>query len=233
VSAICFAAGLGPFIRPVLLGFGLLSLLISAAFIVGQRDIRRLLAYSSVEHMGLLVLGLGLGGVGAYGAVLHSLNNGLAKGSLFLAVGNVVLSSGSSMASDVRGVLRTLPGTGVLLVVGLFAVTGSPPFGMFISEFSILSGAFGEHHPWIGVLTLLLLVVIFVGIAAMILEMAYGVPADGGQVGGGPTAPGKRSGLVLGPAVLALLVLMLGVYIPPPLAAALRSAAESLGGRAP
>ena len=83
IASICFAAGQGGFIRPPLIGFGLFSLIVAAAFIIGQGDIKRLLAYSSVEHMGLLMLGLGLGGVGAYGAVLHALNNGLAKGMLF------------------------------------------------------------------------------------------------------------------------------------------------------
>jgi hydrogenase-4 component F len=235
VSAICFAAGLGPFIRPVLIGFGLFSLLIAAAFIVGQRDVRRLLAYSSVEHMGLLVLGLGLGGVGAYGAVLHSLNNGLAKGLTFLAVGNVVLAFGTSTASDIRGLHRLLPRTGVLLIVGLFAITGAPPFGLFISELTILSAAFGEHHPWVAVTMILLLVVIFVGIAAMILEMVYGVAAehDDSRSGHRPKVGAEQKWLVVAPAVFACFVLMLGIYIPPPLADALARAAVELGGRAP
>ena len=234
VTAICFAAGLDTFVRPVLVGFGVLSLAIAAAFIVGQRDVRRLLAYSSVEHMGLLVLGLGLGGVGAYGAVLHTLNNGLAKGLMFLAVGNVVLATGTSTASEIRGLLRTLPATGVLLIVGLFAVTGSPPFGMFISEFTILGAAFSTGHAWVAGATILFLVIIFVGIATMILELAYGPPpgtttANGSSVERG----GERTWLVVAPAGLAALVLMLGVFIPAPLANALARAAAVLGGHAP
>jgi hydrogenase-4 component F len=233
VSAICFAAGLGSFIRPVLIAFGLVSLLIAAAFIVGQRDIKRLLAYSSVEHMGLLVLGLGLGGVGAYGAVLHSLNNGLAKGLTFLAVGNVVLAMGTSTASQIRGIGRTMPVTATLLVVGLFAITGAPPFGLFLSEFTILSGAFSEGHPWVAVTTIVLLVIIFVGIAGMVLEMVYGPPpiaSTEGQVVAGVV---ERRWLVVAPAVFASVVLMLGLYIPPPLARALARAAVVLGGHAP
>lgn len=236
VSAICFAAGLGDFIRPVLIAFGLFSLLIAAAFIVGQRDVRRLLAYSSVEHMGLLVLGLGLGGVGTYGAVLHSLNNGLAKGLTFLAVGNVVLAFGTSSASDIRGLHRRLPGTAVLLMVGLFAITGAPPFGLFISEFTILSAAFGEHHPWVAVAAMLLLAVIFVGIAVMILEMVYGVTEENGPsgpIGEASVAGVERRWLIVAPAAFACIVLVLGVYIPPPLADALARAAAALGGRAP
>ena len=232
VTTICFAAGLDPFVRPVLLAFGLTSLLIAAAFIVGQGDVRRLLAYSSVEHMGILVLALGLGGVGAYGAVLHTVNNGLVKGLMFLAVGNVVLAKGTSAAKEIRGVLQTLPFTGVLLIVGLFAVTGSPPFGLFISEFTILSAAFSSHHTWVAVVAIVLLVVIFVGIAAMILELAYGTPepsAGGRSLRDG----GEHTPLLVAPAALAALVLMLGVYIPPPLADALARAASALGGHAP
>jgi hydrogenase-4 component F len=229
VVTICFAAGADAFVRPALLAFGLFSLVIAAAFIIGQGDIKRLLAYSSVEHMGLLVIGLGLGGTGAYGAVLHALNNGLAKAMVFLAVGNVVLVMGTSSADGIRGVLRRLPVSGVLLVVGLFAVTGSPPFGMFLSEFTILNAAIGEHHPWVAAAVVVLLAVIFVGIAAMILEMVLGAPAP--RAGGGPRE--ERMGLVIAPAVLALLVLGLGLYLPGPLAAALAEAAAALGGQAP
>ena len=233
VTAICFAAGQGAFVRPVLIGLGLTSLVIAAAFIVGQADVRRLLAYSSVEHMGLLVLGVGLGGAGAYGAVLHTLNNGLAKGLMFLAVGNVVLATGTSVASEIRGLLRTLPATGALLIVGLFAVTGSPPFGLFISEYTILSAAFSDHHQWVAASTILLLVVIFVGIAGMILELAYGEPAAPAPGGTPSAASRERSSLVLAPAVLALIVLVLGVYIPAPVADVLGRAAAALGGHAP
>lgn len=230
VVTICFAAQADAFVRPALLGFGLFSLVIAAAFIIGQGDIKRLLAYSSVEHMGLLVIGLGLGGTGAYGAVLHAVNNGLAKAMVFLAVGNVVLATGTSTAAGIRGMLRRLPVSGVLLVVGLFAVTGSPPFGMFLSEFTILSAAIGEHHPWVAAAVVVLLAVIFVGIAAMILEMVLGPP---GVRAGATGAREERMGLVLAPAVLALLVLGLGLYLPGPFAAALAEAAAALGGRAP
>jgi hydrogenase-4 component F len=229
VASICFAAGQGNFIRPALIGFGVFSLAIAAAFIIGQGDIKRLLAYSSVEHMGLLTLGLGLGGVGAYGAVLHALNNGLAKAMIFLAVGNVVLVTGTSTADDIRGLLRRIPASGILLVVGLFAVTGSPPFGMFISEFTIIGAAIGEHHPWVAAVVVGLLAIIFVGIASMILEMVY-APADAKA----PSARVEERGrLVVAPAALAILVLLLGIYLPRPLTGALSSAATVLGGHAP
>lgn len=229
VVSVCFAAGQEGFVRPPLIGFGLISLVVATAFIIGQADIKRLLGYSSIEHMGLLVLALGLGGVGAYGAVLHALNNGIAKAMVFLAVGNVVLATGTSTADRIRGLLRRMPVSGVLLVIGLFAVTGSPPFGMFISEFTIISAAIAAY-PWIAAVVIVLLSIIFVGIAAMILEMVYGSHESG-------EAPSDRGGdrpwLVVAPSVLAVLVLALGIYLPPPLADALASAARSLGGTTP
>ena len=227
VTEIAMAAGMAPFIQPVLLGFGLLSLAVAAAFVIGQRDLKRLLAYSSVEHMGLLVLGLGLGGVGAYGTVLHLVNNGLSKAWLFLVTGNVVLAMGTSSAARVRGLVRALPVSGVLLVLGLFAVTGSPPFGLFISEFTILRAAVAGGHPWIAAVVLLLLAIIFVGMAALILEMALGEPES-------PVPPQRESAwLLAGPIALAAAVLMLGVYIPAPLQHVLVQAAVALGGRTP
>jgi hydrogenase-4 component F len=227
VVEVTTAAGLAGFVQPLLIGFGLLSLLVAAVFMVAQNDIKRLLAYSSVEHMGLLVLGLGVSGVGAYGTVLHVLNNGLAKGLLFLAVGNVVLATGSSHAPSIRGILRSRSITGGLLITGLFAVTGSPPFGLFLSEFTILSGAVRGGHPWVAGTMLVLLAVIFIGMATVILEVAYGEPD--------PAVPKKRESgwLVVGPLALAVGVLLLGLYLPVPLRDVLAQAATSLGGRAP
>lgn len=227
ITQVTMAAGLGPFVQPVLIGFGLLSLVVAATFIIGQGDLKRLLAYSSVEHMGLLVLGLGFGGIGAYGSVLHVLNNGLSKGWMFLVAGNIVLATGSSATAGNQGLLRRVPVSGALLVLGLFAVTGSPPFGLFLSEFTLLRAAIGSGHPWIAATMLLLLAVIFIGMAKLILEMALGVPAV-------ESAPVRENRwLLVGPVALAALVLMLGLYIPASLQGVLVRAAASLGGMAP
>jgi hydrogenase-4 component F len=233
VTSICFAAGQDAFVRPVLVGFGMVSLVIAAAFIIGQRDIRRLLAYSSVEHMGLLVLGLGLGGAGVYGAVLHAVNNGLVKGLLFLAVGNIVLARRTSVADELHGVTRSLPVTGVLLLIGLFAVTGSPPFGMFVSEYTIVRSIFDAQHTWLAGAVIVLLAVIFVGLAAMFLELAFAPPATDGTPMGPAAEQSEPAALLAAPILLGVAVLMLGVYIPPPLASALARAAQLLGGHAP
>jgi hydrogenase-4 component F len=227
IAQVMSAAGQTAFMRPLLLAFGLFSLVVAAAFMIGQTDLKRLLAYSSVEHMGLLVLGLGLGGTGAYGTVLHVLNNGLTKGLMFLTVGNIVLVSGTSHMPSMRGMLRRAPASGVLLLAGLFAVTGSPPFGPFVSEFTILGAAIGQGHPWIGAAMVLLLAVIFVGMARPILDLLYGEPA---ATGADPRAGGLR---LAGPVVLTLLVLVLGVYLPLHLRDVLARATVSLGGAVP
>jgi hydrogenase-4 component F len=227
ITQVTMAAGLASFIQPLLQGFGLLSLLVAAGFTIGQLDLKRLLAYSSVEHMGLLVLGLGLGGPGAYGSVLHTLNNGLAKGMMFLAVSNVAIGAGSTQAGVAKGLLRRLPISGILLLVGLFAVTGSPPFGLFISEFILLRAAIGGGHPWIAVSMVVLLAVVFVGMARPILRMLL-EPADT------PEPPVRERFLfVVGPIILTVLVLLLGIYLPGPLQRVLGEAARSLGGTLP
>jgi hydrogenase-4 component F len=199
------------------------SLVVAAAFMIGQGDLTRLLAYSSVEHMGLLVLGLGLGGVGPYGTVLHLVSNALTKGVVFLAVGNVVLATGSASADQAKGILRRLPVSGVLLLLGLFAVTGSPPFGLFLSEFTILNAAIAQGHPWIALAVVVLLAIIFVGMASVILEVVY-APAE-------HPAPVARESLMLvgGPVLLLAAVLVLGVYVPPPLHRVIAAAAQGLG----
>ncbi len=227
VVEIMAAAGQAPFMRPPLLALGITSLVVSAAFVIGQTDLKRLLAYSSVEHMGILVLALAIGGAGSYGAVLHLVNNGLIKGVMFLAVGNVVLFYGTSEAASVRGVLRRAPWSGFLLIVGLFAVTGSPPFGLFVSEFTIVGAAIRGGDVWLAVAMMILFAIIFLGMAKMILDVAYGEPIEAAE-------PARESvSLIGGPLVLAALVLGLGLYLPAPLRAFLAQAARALGGSAP
>ena len=225
IMQVAVAADIATFVQPLLLGFGLFSLVVAAAFLVGQTDLKRLLAYSSVEHMGLLAVGLGLGGVGAYGAVLHMINNAFVKGLLFLAVGNVLMTAGDGTPPGVSGVLHRAPLSGFLLLIGLFAVTGSPPFGPFLSEFAILSAAFHGGHYWIAAAVLTLLAVIFVSLGARVLGAVYGAAA--------PTGTRESAWLAAGPAFLALVVLGLGVFIPRPLFHALAAAAGTLGGWAP
>jgi hydrogenase-4 component F len=138
---ICAAAGEGPFARELMVGIGLLSMAVAGVFMARQRDYKRMLAYSSVEHMGILVFGIGIGGLAAFGSLLHLVNNALTKGVMFMAAANIHRAYGSKSIDDVRGALRRVPVSGALFLAGFFAVTGSPPFGPFLSEFTILRGA--------------------------------------------------------------------------------------------
>ncbi|MBI4597424.1 MAG: hydrogenase [Candidatus Omnitrophica bacterium] len=225
---VCVAAGLGAFVQELLVVFGVFSLVVAAVFIVGQSDYKRLLAYSSIEHMGILSLGVGLGGAGAYGAMLHAVNHSLTKALLFFVAGNILLAHGTKLAADVRGLLRRLPVSGALLLGGFFAITGAPPFGLFLSEFTILNAAVSQGRMVVAALYLILLAVVFLGMGAIILPMAQGQPAD--MATGSPHA-GRESGLLVGvPLALLIAVLVLGLYVPPSVNAALSHAAQLVGG---
>jgi len=189
-----------------------------------QKDYKRMLAYSSVEHMGILVLGIGIGGAALFGSMLHMLNNGLAKGVLFLSVANIHRAFGSKSTDDVRGALRRTPFSAALFLAGFFAITGSPPFGPFLSEFTILNAAISSGQFVVGGLFLLMLIIVFIGMGATVLAVVQGEPAPA------PARPFARERLltVAPVAFLLALVLMLGVYIPLPLDTLLRAAAASL-----
>jgi hydrogenase-4 component F len=224
---VCVAAGLAAFSANLLLVFGLLSMAVAAVFIVGQVDFKRMLAYSSVEHMGILALGVGLGGAGAFGSALHAVNHSLAKASLFLVAGNILTVYGTKSVGQVRGLGHKLPFSGVLWVSGFLAITGSPPFGPFLSELTILKAALDQGRGFVAVSYLALLSVIFIGMANLFLPMVQGRATD-------PSERGERNEALwatLPPAALGALVLVLGVYIPPAMTDVLHEAARSLGGQ--
>jgi hydrogenase-4 component F len=219
---VCTAAGLGDFTRELLVGFGLVSMAVAAVFIVGQSDFKRMLAYSSVEHVGILSLGIGLGGVGVFGALLHAVNHSLTKAMLFLVAGNILGAYHTKSTTEVRGVLRVLPVSGVLWVAGLFAITGSPPFGPFLSEFIILKASLDQGRTVVAIIYLALLAVIFIGMVTIALRMAQGAA----------TKEPQREPLiaVLPPMLLGVGVLVLGIYIPPVISELLHQTARALGG---
>src|SRR3972149_5814174 len=127
----------------LLIIFGLLSLGIAVPFIILQEDYKRLLAYSSVEHMGIVALGIGFGGVfGIFGAILHMFNHAMTKSLMFFGAGNILLKHDTKEIFNVSGVVKTMPATGAMFVVGALAITGSPPFFIFITEFNKLSAGF-------------------------------------------------------------------------------------------
>ncbi len=219
---ICAAAGEAAFARQMMIAIGLVSMAVAGVFMARQRDYKRMLAYSSVEHMGILVLGVGIGGAGVFGALLHLVNNGLTKGVLFLSAGNLHRAYGSKLTDDVRGALKRLPISAALFLAGFFAITGSPPFGPFLSEFTILRAALQNGRYLVAAAFLVMLVIIFMGMGSTVLAVVQGEPP--------PPLPRARpyrdTFLTVAPIVAFLgLVLMLGVFIPPPLAALLRDAA--------
>ncbi len=226
IYQICRAGPEAEFAREIMISMGLLSMAVAAVFMVRQRDFKRMLAYSSIEHMGILVLGVGIGGLAAYGALLHLINNGLTKGVLFLSAGNIHRAYGSKLTDDVRGALRRVPLSGSLFLVGFLAITGSPPFGPFVSELTILSAAIERNHFLVGGLFLLFLGVIFIGMGATVLTVVLGNPPEHVK----PTT--FHDNLSTGGPILLFvaLVLLLGLYIPAPLETLLREAAAQLEG---
>jgi hydrogenase-4 component F len=225
---ITHAAGDAAFAREIMIFMGLLSMGFAAVFMVRQRDFKRMLAYSSVEHMGILVLGVGVGGLATFGALLHLINNALTKGVLFLSAGNIHRAYGSKYADEVTGAIRRLPLSGSLFLAGFLAITGSPPGGPFLSEFTIVNGAFSGGHVGVGALFLLLMGIIFIGMGATVLRVVQGEPPPGAA------ETTFHDSFQTGAPILACmaLVVLLGVYIPPPLDRLLRDAVSFLeGGR--
>src|SRR5207302_6339912 len=178
---ICWASSEAAFAREVMIFMGLLSMAFAAVFMVRQRDFKRMLAYSSVEHMGILVLGIGIGGLAIYGALLHLINNGMTKGVLFLSAGNIHRAYGSKVTDDVRGALQRVPLSGALFLAGFLAITGAPPFGPFISDFTIVNAALGSGQYFEGAMFLLLLGIVFVGMGATVLAVVQGTAPPVGQ----------------------------------------------------
>lgn len=217
---ILHAAGLADFAEKLLGLFGLISLFVAAVFITGQRDYKRLLAYSSVEHMGIMAFGIGVGA--RFGTLLHAVNHSMAKGLLFLAAGQILLSYRTKDSSEVRGLLKTVPETGLLFLLGGLAIVGLPPFSPFISEFLILREGIAQGY-WTGAfLYLLFLGVIFVSMSRIVLGMVQGEPKEfSGE---------KPSYWMIAPtALLGVGLLVFGVYLPAPFVSFLQDAVHLLG----
>ncbi|WP_041970072.1 proton-conducting transporter membrane subunit [Geobacter sp. OR-1] len=212
------------FFQKALIGMGLLSMAIAAIFMARQADFKRMLAYSSVEHVGILAIGLGLGKGALFGALFHLLNNGLTKGVLFLSSGNIHRSYSHKTTDVVRGALTRLPWSGGLFLAGFIAITGSPPFSPFLSEYSIVSSAFIEGQYAVGGLFLLFLTVVFIGMALTVLPLVMGEPTPNLE----PTDYRDRLLTVGPPFFMMLVVLLLGVWPPEFLLQLLRDGAALL-----
>ena len=225
VFRICQAAGAGPYAAGLLVFFGVFSIAVAAVFMVGQRDFKRMLAYSSIEHMGILVLGVGLGGSGIFASLLHMLNNGLTKGVLFLSAANIHRAFDSKSIDEVRGAMRRVPLSGTLFLFGFFAITGSPPFGPFVSEFLLVSRAVAADRFFVAGGVLMLLLVVFVGMGRTVVAMVQGLPSPAAE------RSSYQDGLLTGAPVVVFMafVLLFGLHVPSPLESLLREAARFVG----
>jgi hydrogenase-4 component F len=205
----------------LLMGFGLVSFTVAGLFLHRQRDIKRMFSYSSIEHMGLMTFAFGLGGpLATFGALLHMLVHSLTKSAIFVTVGHATHIAGTQSIDKIRGLIRTQPAVGWSLLLGVAAIAGFPPFGVFMSEFLLLTATM-QSQPWFSVALLSGLAVAFAGLFRHLHPMVYGVAPEGQR-------PVEANML---PVMVHLgLVLWLGLAIPGFLAAWLDRATQLITG---
>jgi hydrogenase-4 component F len=209
------------FTGELLIFFGVVSITFASLIIFVQKNYKRLLAYSSIEHAGLLALGFGFGGVGVFAALLHMLYHALAKALIFFAAGNVFLKYSSTKMRHVTGLFRTLPLSAPVLFVSFIALLGLPPFGIFMTEFLLLSAGM-KQYPLVVVFVLLALAIVFFGFLKHLIAMLFGSAPEG-------IVRGESNALTQIPLVLLLvLLLVLGWYLPETLSTLIALAANSL-----
>jgi hydrogenase-4 component F len=220
----------------LMLGIGLLSLAVAAVFLLSQRNYKRMLAYSSVEHMGIICLGLGFGGYwGVLGAVLHLIGHALAKSLLFILSGNVLVKFHTTEIGGINGLLRAAPWTGGAFLAGTLALLGLPPFSLFISEFLIVRAGLASETPWLAGVAVVLFVAVFAGMLANVNRMLYAAPPDTqmhDEPSEKPHAPAERQnmGWTLAPLAVNFAVLViLGLTMPPVVMGALNQILQVLG----
>jgi hydrogenase-4 component F len=225
LTQVAGAAGEAAFANRLLVAIGIGSMGVAGALLLGQRDLKRMLAYSSVEQMGILALGAGLGAGAGFATMLHMVNNALAKGALFLAVGNVHRAFGGKTTDEVRGALTRLPVSGTLFLLAFFAVTGSPPFALFASELLILKAIFGGGRFVLGGLFLAFLFLVFAGMGMTSLAALQGRPPRSAR-----GSDYRDRFATVAPALLLLgIVLLFGLWLPDPVRTLVADAAAALG----
>lgn len=173
VHTLMYMAGLGAYSSNILIGFGLVSMLVAGIFILNQPDYKRMLAYSSIENMGIIAFGVGIGGVAVYGAMLHLVHHSLIKSSLFLSAGNVLLGFGSRLVNKTGNLAKLFPKTFVAFFGGFAGVSGFPPFGLFISELLIIMGAFQSRRYVTLAVFVFCLTLIFAGASRIFMRMSF------------------------------------------------------------
>lgn len=207
------------FSQTLLVAFGILSVIISAFIIFAQKNYKRLLAYSSIEHMGIIAIGFGFGGVGAFGALLQIVYHALAKSVLFLSSGGIFLRYSSTKIKNIRGMLKALPVTTALFSIGALAITGVPPFGIFISEFTILAAGI-KQYPVVTVILSFSLVIVFAGFLKHATDMFFEEPPV--EI----SRKGENCWMVIPVVLLTVVLVIFGFYLPEPVRLLLTSIAS-------
>ncbi|MEI8631302.1 hydrogenase 4 subunit F [Vibrio sp. PP-XX7] len=194
--------------QSILIIFGSLSVVVAALMILIQKDVKRLLAYSSVENMGLITLAVGLGPLGIFAAMLHVINHSLGKTLMFCGAGNIMLKYGTRDMNIIKGVVRVSPWTGVLFGAGALALAGVPPFNLFVSEFFIVCAGIAEQHPYLTILLLLALTLVLAGMARLVAGCVLGKAPEG-------VDKGEVNKLTVVPLVVLIgLMVLMGTHIP-------------------
>jgi hydrogenase-4 component F len=210
--------------REILVAAGLISILTAAVFVVVQNNLKRMLAYSSLEHIGIIALGAGIGGAGAFAAMYHLVSHSIAKSMAFLSAGRLIDIYGTNDMRRIRGSLRCSPVWGAGLLTSLLVLVGTAPFAIFFTEFMTLRAAFDAGAYAVGAAFLAGVTIVFIGVLRKAIPMAWGTPDR--------TAATARTGVteVILVALPLLCLLMLGLWMPPFLRQALHSAAAVIGG---
>jgi hydrogenase-4 component F len=210
----------GSYTNHVLIIIGTLSVVVAAVLLIRQANYKRMLAYSSVEHMGLICLGFGLGPLGSFAAFIHLLNHAAGKSMMFLLSGSILNRYGSTRIASIRGLMRAMPWTGGLFLAGGLALLGMPPFGIFVSELLLFRAGLASTHPVIVALVAILVVLIFVSFLSCLNRLLYGEAPEAD-----PCRIRDSSALVPLALNLACMV-VIGVLIPEPVAELLHRAVE-------
>ncbi|MFD1626942.1 hydrogenase 4 subunit F [Azospirillum griseum] len=204
---------------PLLMVMGLSSLLLAALMLYRRRDIKRFFAYSSIEHMGIIAFAFGIGGpLANFAGLLHMAMHSLAKSAIFFAVGHAVQASGTQRIDGIRGLTVSHPALGWGLLAGVVAIAGLPPFGVFMSEFLLITSTFARQ-PWLGVLLVLGIAVAFGALVLRVQRLCFGAPTGGAPI----------HGTLLPLYAHLAVVLVAGVWLPAPLVAWFQAVAALLG----
>jgi hydrogenase-4 component F len=205
----------------LMMGFGLLSITVAAFFLSRQKDVKRMFSYSSIEHMGMITFAFGMGGpIANFAGLLHMTVHSLVKSAIFFTVGHATQKAGTQVMSEIRGLIKVNPTVGWGLMLGVMAILGMPPFGVFASEFLILTTAMREQ-PWATPFLFLALGVAFASILIRVLPMVFGDTT---------LKPLAHPPALIPVFVHLALALVLGLFIPPYLNGWYVQAARMLGG---